>query len=187
MPRLHAGLAAKRNCSSGSMRGSTRCSPSGLLDEVRAFVSRPRPPGRTAAQAVGYREVIEHLQRRPQPSRHDRAREASDPPIRQAPTDLVPQLERMPKRANRGDRSSHGKLPCELRISDRSRELLAAADHLSQQPLNQSRSQPARSRPAPARPGSSNPVPGRTRLRSPGASTSASDNCRAWSVRPARW
>jgi tRNA dimethylallyltransferase len=34
----------------------------GLVDEVRALVSGPRPPSRTAAQAVGYREVIEHLQ-----------------------------------------------------------------------------------------------------------------------------
>ena len=34
----------------------------GLVDEVRALVSGPRPPSRTAAQAVGYREAIQHLQ-----------------------------------------------------------------------------------------------------------------------------
>jgi tRNA dimethylallyltransferase len=34
----------------------------GLVEEVRALLGRPRPLGKTAAQAVGYREVIEHLQ-----------------------------------------------------------------------------------------------------------------------------
>ncbi len=34
----------------------------GLVDEVNGLVARPRSLGRTAAQAVGYREVIEHLQ-----------------------------------------------------------------------------------------------------------------------------
>lgn len=33
----------------------------GFVDEVRALLARPRPLGRTARQAVGYREVIEHL------------------------------------------------------------------------------------------------------------------------------
>lgn len=34
----------------------------GLVDEVRRLLARERPLGRTASQAVGYREVIEHLQ-----------------------------------------------------------------------------------------------------------------------------
>jgi tRNA dimethylallyltransferase len=34
----------------------------GLVDEVRGLLIRQQPPGRTASQAVGYREVIEHLQ-----------------------------------------------------------------------------------------------------------------------------
>jgi tRNA dimethylallyltransferase len=34
----------------------------GFVDEVRGLVDGPHPPGRTARQAVGYREVIEHLQ-----------------------------------------------------------------------------------------------------------------------------
>jgi len=34
---------------------------SGLVDEVRTLLARSRPLSRTAAQAVGYREVIEHL------------------------------------------------------------------------------------------------------------------------------
>jgi tRNA dimethylallyltransferase len=34
----------------------------GLVDEVRTLLDRPRPLSGTAAQAVGYREVIEHLQ-----------------------------------------------------------------------------------------------------------------------------
>lgn len=34
----------------------------GLVDEVRSLLARERPLGRTASQAVGYREVIEHLQ-----------------------------------------------------------------------------------------------------------------------------
>ena len=34
----------------------------GLVDEVRGLLARPRPLSKTAAQAVGYREVIEHLQ-----------------------------------------------------------------------------------------------------------------------------
>jgi tRNA dimethylallyltransferase len=34
----------------------------GLVEEVRALVDRPRPLSKSAAQAVGYREVIEHLQ-----------------------------------------------------------------------------------------------------------------------------
>jgi len=33
----------------------------GLVDEVRALLLRPQPLSKTAAQAVGYREVIEHL------------------------------------------------------------------------------------------------------------------------------
>jgi tRNA dimethylallyltransferase len=34
----------------------------GLVDEVRTLLDRPRPLSKTAAQAVGYRELIEHLQ-----------------------------------------------------------------------------------------------------------------------------
>jgi tRNA dimethylallyltransferase len=33
----------------------------GLVDEVRDLLARPSPLGRTASQALGYREVIEHL------------------------------------------------------------------------------------------------------------------------------
>ncbi len=33
----------------------------GLVEEVRGLLSEPRPLSRTASQAVGYREVIEHL------------------------------------------------------------------------------------------------------------------------------
>ncbi|MGW8258324.1 MAG: tRNA (adenosine(37)-N6)-dimethylallyltransferase MiaA [Thermoguttaceae bacterium] len=33
----------------------------GLVDEVRRLLSAPKPLGKTARQAVGYREVIEHL------------------------------------------------------------------------------------------------------------------------------
>jgi tRNA dimethylallyltransferase len=33
----------------------------GLVDEVRQLLARPMPLGRTAAQALGYREVIDHL------------------------------------------------------------------------------------------------------------------------------
>jgi tRNA dimethylallyltransferase len=33
----------------------------GLVDEVRRLLARPQPLSRTARQAVGYREVIEHL------------------------------------------------------------------------------------------------------------------------------
>ena len=33
----------------------------GLVDEVRALLRRPEPLSKTAVQAVGYREVIEHL------------------------------------------------------------------------------------------------------------------------------
>lgn len=33
----------------------------GLVDEVRGLLARPQPLSRTARQAVGYREVIEHL------------------------------------------------------------------------------------------------------------------------------
>jgi tRNA dimethylallyltransferase len=33
----------------------------GFLEETRALVAGPHPPGRTAGQAVGYREVIAHL------------------------------------------------------------------------------------------------------------------------------
>jgi tRNA dimethylallyltransferase len=34
---------------------------SGLVDEVRGLLASPKPLGKTASQAVGYREVIEHL------------------------------------------------------------------------------------------------------------------------------
>ncbi len=33
----------------------------GLLDEVRGLLNAPKPLSKTAAQAVGYREVVEHL------------------------------------------------------------------------------------------------------------------------------
>ena len=33
----------------------------GLVEEVRGLLAREPPPGKTAGQAVGYREVIEHL------------------------------------------------------------------------------------------------------------------------------
>jgi len=33
----------------------------GLIDEVRGLLASPRPLGRTAGQAVGYREVLDHL------------------------------------------------------------------------------------------------------------------------------
>jgi len=33
----------------------------GLVDEVRRLMSSPRPLGRTASQALGYKEVIDHL------------------------------------------------------------------------------------------------------------------------------
>ena len=36
----------------------------GLIDEVRALLADDKPPGKTAGQAVGYREVIEHLEGR---------------------------------------------------------------------------------------------------------------------------
>ncbi len=36
----------------------------GLVEEVRRLLAGPRPLGRTARQAVGYREVIEHLEGR---------------------------------------------------------------------------------------------------------------------------
>jgi len=36
----------------------------GLVEEVRQLLAGPRPPSRTARQAVGYREVIEHLEGR---------------------------------------------------------------------------------------------------------------------------
>lgn len=34
----------------------------GLVDETAALLAAPQPPGKTARQAVGYREVIAHLQ-----------------------------------------------------------------------------------------------------------------------------
>ncbi|MFH1267959.1 MAG: tRNA (adenosine(37)-N6)-dimethylallyltransferase MiaA [Planctomycetota bacterium] len=34
----------------------------GLVEEVRGLLEGPHPPGKTAAQAVGYREVIEHIE-----------------------------------------------------------------------------------------------------------------------------
>jgi tRNA dimethylallyltransferase len=34
----------------------------GFVDEVRALLADTKPPGKTARQAVGYREVIEHLE-----------------------------------------------------------------------------------------------------------------------------
>ena len=36
----------------------------GLVDEVRELLVGPHPLGKTAGQAVGYREVIEHLEDR---------------------------------------------------------------------------------------------------------------------------
>jgi tRNA dimethylallyltransferase len=33
----------------------------GLVEEVRALLAAPRPPGRTARQALGYQEMIAHL------------------------------------------------------------------------------------------------------------------------------
>jgi tRNA dimethylallyltransferase len=36
----------------------------GLIDDVRALLADPQPPGKTARQAVGYSEAIEHLEGR---------------------------------------------------------------------------------------------------------------------------
>jgi tRNA dimethylallyltransferase len=36
----------------------------GLLDEVRRLAAGPRPPGKEASQALGYRELFEHLEGR---------------------------------------------------------------------------------------------------------------------------
>ncbi len=33
----------------------------GMVDEVRVLLDRPHPPGRTARQALGYQEIIDHL------------------------------------------------------------------------------------------------------------------------------
>lgn len=43
----------------------------GLVDEVRSLLARPQPLGRTARQAVGYREVIDHLGSEPTGRRPD--------------------------------------------------------------------------------------------------------------------
>ena len=45
----------------GSRTVSWRCSTPGLLDEVRALADRPDGLSRTAAQALGYKELLAHL------------------------------------------------------------------------------------------------------------------------------
>jgi len=86
----------------------------GLVEEVRGLLSRYGTLGRTAMQAVGYREVIEYVS--PPLSlalsgRLHRPRQIPHPPIRPPPGNLVPLLERMHARAdaNRFRRRASGK------------------------------------------------------------------------------
>ena len=51
-----------RNFAFGSTVASRRCSATALVDEVRRLVGSPLGLSKTARQAVGYREVIEHLE-----------------------------------------------------------------------------------------------------------------------------
>jgi tRNA dimethylallyltransferase len=51
-------LRARIDCRVGEMFAN------GLIDEVQALLADPQPPGKTARQAVGYREAIEHLEGR---------------------------------------------------------------------------------------------------------------------------
>jgi tRNA dimethylallyltransferase len=39
----------------------TRMIDEGLVAEVRRLLGAPRPPGRTACQALGYKEIMDHL------------------------------------------------------------------------------------------------------------------------------
>jgi len=43
-------------------RRVTKMIEDGLVEEVRQLLALPNPPGKTARQALGYREIIEHLE-----------------------------------------------------------------------------------------------------------------------------
>ena len=109
-----------RSFTAGSTAGVDAMFAAGLVDEVRGLLASDRPLSKTAAQAVGYREVIEHLAGRPGPRRHGRAGQNPHAAIRQASGHLVPEPERVPdgggaRTAGRGGRCRayprHGKAP----------------------------------------------------------------------------
>ncbi|MEM1304546.1 MAG: tRNA dimethylallyltransferase, partial [Planctomycetota bacterium] len=68
----------------------------GLVDEVRALTSGGRRLGRTASQAVGYREVLEHLA----PDESTAGEQDSQPPDLATP-DLATTVERIKARTRR--------------------------------------------------------------------------------------
>ena len=72
----------------------------GLVEEVRGLLAGPHPLSKTARQAVGYREVIEHLEGRRHLGGDDRVGEAPHPAACQAAGDVVPQPERVPVAAD---------------------------------------------------------------------------------------
>ena len=85
-----------KSCTTGSTPASTRCSPPAWSTKCSDCWRTARPLSRTAAQAVGYREVIEHLRGERDFAGDDRTGQNSHPAVRQAASDLVPQPERMP-------------------------------------------------------------------------------------------
>ncbi len=62
----------------------------GFLAEVAALRSDPRGLSRTAAQALGYKELLEHLEGRASLEEALRPGGAAHPPVRPAPAGLVP-------------------------------------------------------------------------------------------------
>ncbi len=61
----------------------------GLVEEVRGLLERQPPLSRTASQAVGYREVIEHLAGGPESGRDSGVGEDAHATVRQASGNVV--------------------------------------------------------------------------------------------------
>ena len=88
----------RRNFTPGSSAAWTRCSPPDWSRRSAGCWLGPHPLSRTARQAVGYREVIEHLEGRRNLAETDRTGPAAHPAACQAAMHVVPQPERVPVR-----------------------------------------------------------------------------------------
>ena len=98
-PPITTGRPCSRRSGCGCPAGCwMRASPSAIessstpasLDEVRRLRDAPTPLSRTARQALGYRELFDHLDGRCNLAEADRGGSAAHPPVRPTPGTLVP-------------------------------------------------------------------------------------------------
>ena len=100
LPGIRAGLAAGGTQRADRRSAWTPCSNADWSRKSRSCASAGRTLSRTAAQALGYREVLEHLAGSQDLADTIALVKTRTPAVRQAADDLVSQFERMPLRAN---------------------------------------------------------------------------------------